>query len=76
MGTKSAPEALGLSQHGGRLIMTAATKSIICAVVFAVAVGLCVTFFWSHSVASFAAGGAFVVGLVLFGKAFKVPNRQ
>jgi hypothetical protein len=36
--------------------MTAATKSIICAVIFAASIGLCVAYFWSHAIAGFAAG--------------------
>jgi CBS-domain-containing membrane protein len=55
--------------------MTPIYKSIICAIVLAALVGWAVAYFWQATAASFAGGLAFVVGLIVFGRAFGVPTR-
>jgi uncharacterized membrane protein AbrB (regulator of aidB expression) len=56
--------------------MSPTTKSTICALLLAIIVGWVAAFFWHQPAGSFVGGAAFVVGLVLFGRLFKVPLRS
>jgi hypothetical protein len=55
--------------------MSPTHKSIICAIVLAIIGGWAITYYWQETAGSFGAGLLFVVGLILFGRIFRVPTR-
>ena len=48
---------------------------LACAIVLAALVGWGVGYLWQATAGSIAAGLVFIVGLIVFGRAFGVPNR-